>query len=334
MIGNGFGETAYSVSDSSNYMISFQKMEQFNLKSVRMAIKGYYIRDRATKIDETIKLIASTGYNVIINSHNFPGDDGYFGSQQWRDDWIAIATRYKDNKNVVGYELFNEPWVNRLWDPSVKDYPDILKAYKRCTTEVRAIDNSKTIIWGDPMLCNLLPKEDGFLGWFGDVIGQYSGMNITFALHRYPPMEPEAGKPWTGYNWLPKAVDYLKAKGFRVWLGEFGPLKRESSGGVFSYEENKQFVVTCINMCISKGIPFSFWHVSLDHYEEEGFYEACLLQSNYSSTPKPEPPVYNGVHAQMFPFPIVVAKLANYRDIYQNRHIWFKRLHELLHPLI
>lgn len=45
-------------------------------------------------------------------------------------------------------------------------------------------------------------------------------------------------------------------------------------------------------------------------------------------------PAYSGVHARMFPFPLVIARLANFRDIYERRHAWFKRLHDLLHPLI
>lgn len=43
---------------------------------------------------------------------------------------------------------------------------------------------------------------------------------------------------------------------------------------------------------------------------------------------------YNGVHARMFPLPVVVAKLADFRNIYERHHKWFKRLHDMLHPLI
>lgn len=62
--------------------------------------------------------------------------------------------------------------------------------------------------------------------------------------------------------------------------------------------------------------------------------EPELHPEYFGVTEEPSAPVYSGVHARMFPFPLVIARLANFRDIYQRRHAWFKRLHELLHPLI
>ena len=109
-------------------------------------------------------------------------------------------------------------------------------------------------------------------------------MNITFGLHRYPPINVEEGKPWTGVGWLFKAMDYLKAKGFDVWLGEFSGLTWGSkTRGTANYAESKEFTVQCINACVKRNIPFNAWEFLNDHYLAEGFWKDCLDSSNYKT---------------------------------------------------
>ena len=258
------------------------RMEKWNFNTIRLKFNPYDFDNHVALIDQVITKIGNYGMKVILDYHNFRNDDGHFGSQEWIDRWRQIARRYRYNDKVVAYELWNEPFSKHLWHSSIKNYPDIFKAYQKCTEEVRKIDNSKIIVWGDPLLSNVLPREDGFQGWFGDVITQYANNDVTFALHRYPPIEIESGKSWTGINWLFKAMDYLKAKGFGVWLGEFGPMNNVASGGDFTTAENKAFTIQCINGCIERDVGFSLWEYRLDHFEYQGFYDDCLKESVYS----------------------------------------------------
>jgi hypothetical protein len=232
-------------------------------------------------IDDMISLFASHGMKTIIDIHHagYSGGNyvyGYFGSNQWIQDCRDLATRYKGNPNVVALELFNEPFVTEEWDSTtVKDYPDIFKMYAVCTDAVRAIDPNRTVIWGDPLLSNVIPWDDLTQPSVIELYKAYAA-NMWFAFHRYPPVLPTPERPWLGVQVLFSSMDYVMAKGFNVWLGEFGPYP------TFSDAENRQFVLQCINYCMSRNIGFSLWEYRIDHRCTPGLYDDVLEQSNYA----------------------------------------------------
>jgi len=259
-------------------------------------------------INGKIKICREFGQKVIIDIHNEgyyynSSQDcygrGYFGSERWIQDWRDLTQVFKGNPDIVAFELYNEPFVRwgkdsfgktyDIWDSSVTDYPDIFDAYARCTDAIREIDSGRTVIWGDPLLCNILPYMD----WVNNPYPAYIletyvpyADNMYFALHRYPPIEPETGKPWTGVQKLFEAMEYVKNKGFNVWLGEFGP-DGYGASTPFSLEEEENFVISCINFCVDNNIGFSLWSYHNDHYMGDafgvplGWYDEVLAQSNY-----------------------------------------------------
>ncbi|MFD9516904.1 glycoside hydrolase family 5 protein [Streptomyces sp. NPDC059979] len=69
--------------------------------------------------DAVIAATTAEGFAVILNNHTITsrfccgldGNERWNTSQstaQWEDDWISLARRYKDNKRVVGADLYNE----------------------------------------------------------------------------------------------------------------------------------------------------------------------------------------------------------------------------------
>lgn len=69
--------------------------------------------------DAVIAATTAEGFAVILNNHTntlrfccgLDGNERWNTSQttaQWENDWIALARRYKDNKRVVGADLYNE----------------------------------------------------------------------------------------------------------------------------------------------------------------------------------------------------------------------------------
>ncbi|MCX5610933.1 glycoside hydrolase family 5 protein [Streptomyces sp. NBC_00047] len=69
--------------------------------------------------DAVIAATTAEGFAVILNNHTITsrfccgldGNERWNTSQstaQWENDWISLARRYKDNKRVVGADLYNE----------------------------------------------------------------------------------------------------------------------------------------------------------------------------------------------------------------------------------
>ncbi|MFE7069673.1 glycoside hydrolase family 5 protein [Streptomyces sp. NPDC057620] len=76
--------------------------------------------------DAVIGELTGAGLAVILNNHTnttrwccgVDGNERWNASQSvqtWEDDWLFMARRYKDNKRVVGADLYNEVRRN-IWD--------------------------------------------------------------------------------------------------------------------------------------------------------------------------------------------------------------------------
>ncbi|MFE3179509.1 glycoside hydrolase family 5 protein [Streptomyces violascens] len=76
--------------------------------------------------DAVVSALTGDGFAVVLNNHTntarwccgLDGNERWNTSQstaQWVDDWAFMASRYRDNKRVVGADLYNE--VRRtIWD--------------------------------------------------------------------------------------------------------------------------------------------------------------------------------------------------------------------------
>ncbi|MFB9391862.1 glycoside hydrolase family 5 protein [Streptomyces coeruleoprunus] len=69
--------------------------------------------------DEVVAAATAEGFAVVLNNHTntsrfccgLDGNERWNTSQstaQWEADWLALARRYRDNKRVVGADLYNE----------------------------------------------------------------------------------------------------------------------------------------------------------------------------------------------------------------------------------
>ncbi|MFF2040991.1 glycoside hydrolase family 5 protein [Kitasatospora sp. NPDC058170] len=80
-------------------------------------------------LDAVVEALTADGFAVILNNHTntsrwccgVDGNERWNSAQstrQWEDDWVAMARRYKDNKRVVGADLYNEVRRDILDDPN------------------------------------------------------------------------------------------------------------------------------------------------------------------------------------------------------------------------
>ncbi|KAJ7685918.1 glycosyl hydrolase [Mycena rosella] len=79
--------------------------------------------------DVVIKALTDRGFAVIVNNHTqlslwccgVDGNERWDESQSfdtWVSDWLFVVNRYKDNKRVVGADLYNEVRRDILTDPT------------------------------------------------------------------------------------------------------------------------------------------------------------------------------------------------------------------------
>ena len=51
--------------------------------------------------------------------------------------WVYLARTLKDNKHLIGYEMYNEPWLGDIYEkpwlliPSIADHFNIQPLYER-----------------------------------------------------------------------------------------------------------------------------------------------------------------------------------------------------------
>eukprot|EP01125_Pyxidicula_operculata_P000383 TRINITY_DN1041_c0_g1_i6.p1 TRINITY_DN1041_c0_g1~~TRINITY_DN1041_c0_g1_i6.p1 ORF type:complete len:379 (+),score=54.65 TRINITY_DN1041_c0_g1_i6:304-1440(+) len=100
--------------------------------------------------------------------------DNYDGLlDSWGDYWNKLATIWKDDGYVMGYELINEPWAGDIFtDPSllvpgVADYVNLQPTYQYLSKYIRAVDDKhciffESITWDDVVLgfTEILGGED------------------------------------------------------------------------------------------------------------------------------------------------------------------------------
>ncbi|HEY3330957.1 MAG TPA: cellulase family glycosylhydrolase [Capsulimonadaceae bacterium] len=95
---------------------------------------------------------------------------------QWIDRWVKVATRYKDEPNILGYELCNEP--NGIPAETVRDW------YTRCLKAIRKVDTRHIIFVGTADWSHSRAMEKTWGPVAKSVDAPYN--NIVFAFHDYP----------------------------------------------------------------------------------------------------------------------------------------------------
>ncbi|WP_107084363.1 cellulase family glycosylhydrolase [Streptomyces sp. NRRL S-495] len=109
--------------------------------------------------DAVVSALTADGFAVILNNHTTSyrfccGLDGNErwnsgqSTQQWIDDWVFLADRYKDNKRVVGADLRNEvrrdTWDNPNW--GLGDSHDQYAAFEEAGNRILRTDPDLLVI--------------------------------------------------------------------------------------------------------------------------------------------------------------------------------------------
>jgi endoglucanase len=205
-----------------NYRHFEDDMEPFVLKE-----EGFALLDRA------VEICARHGLYTILDLHALPG----FQNQHWHSDnpthwsffwshrhfqdrvvhlWESLASRYRDNPWVAGYNPVNEPG-----DPTGSA---IGPFYDRLTQAIRAIDPHHVLfldgnrystdfsMFGDPEPGTVYTCHDYALPGFVDG-GPYPGESRGTHVDRDVVEQTFLAR-----------TEYMRRTGTPIWVGEFGPV--------------------------------------------------------------------------------------------------------------
>lgn len=229
-------------------------------------------------LDATIAACSARNIRVVISPGLVPGSHGK-GPVRWRlyrrwrwhdrlaEFWKQLAVRYRDNPNVIGYLLLNEPGFEITQDlrfddeASVSGYykrvkgtpADLNAIYKKTIEAIRSVDATTPIIiqpgqYGRPQALRYLnPIDDDRViycfHWYGPWL--YTTFRMNRGRWQYPGPAPshlsgDADKPGPVAHWdinrLRKAMaqpvrDWQsrhKIPSNRIYIGEFGADRRVS----------------------------------------------------------------------------------------------------------
>ena len=168
-------------------------------------------------LDSVVAWAKQDGLYVVIDMHQAPGgqtgtniDDSH--GYPWLYDtpgdqqelvaiWRRIASHYRDEPAVLGYDLLNEPIPHF---PQLQKYNSALEPlYKRITAAIREVDTHHVIILGGARW------DTNF-----DVFGPPFDANLMYQLHTYwaPPTDAT----------IAKFTAFRERYHVPIWLGESG----------------------------------------------------------------------------------------------------------------
>jgi hypothetical protein len=144
-----------------------------------------------------------TGKNIDDSAHDYPELFKYPRYQKQTEElWVRLATRYKDNPVVAGYDLLNEPLPDEF-----KQYKAQLEPlYKRLARAIRKVDSRHMLIVEGNNWAN---------DWSS--FGAPFDSNLCYQFHKYW-NDPDRSSV-QGY------IDFQERYQVPVWVGEFGESK-------------------------------------------------------------------------------------------------------------
>jgi len=177
-----------------------------------------YIREGFNRLDDVIKWCKEEGLYVVLDLHAAPGgqtgdniDDSWsypflFENEEAQkttiDLWEKIASRYKNEKIILGYDLLNEP-IPHYYENKEELNPLLEPLYRKITAAIRRVDNNHIIFLGGAQ-------------WNTNfkVFGPPFEKNIAYTFHKYwmPPEQKE----------IQEYVDFRDKYNVPLYMGESG----------------------------------------------------------------------------------------------------------------
>ena len=226
-------------------------------------------------MDVIIDAASEYGLKVLLDNHS-RNPDGYMeedlwytestSENQWVEDWVFMADRYKGNTTVIAFDLNNEPHDDASWGTgnAATDWND---AATRCGTAIQQVNPDALIV-----VEGVEDVGDSGYWWGGNLMGvanhpiQLPIQNkLVYSAHEYGP--EVFAQPWFESSEFPENMSDIWDAHFgfipntelgHVFIGEFGINDPESMNGVAGI----WFNTFLSYMSNSDGYSWTFWSMN------------------------------------------------------------------------
>jgi hypothetical protein len=177
-------------------------------------------QDGFARIDSLVEWCRAENLYIILDMHDAPGgqtgdniDDSYGypwllvsekSRQQFCGIWRKIATHYKDEPMILGYDLLNEPVAPYFENDLAMLNGNLEAVYKQAVAAIREVDTNHIVLLGGAQWnSNFRPFADST---FDD--------KIMYTCHRY------GGAPTTGA--IRSFIQFRDSVNLPMYMGEIG----------------------------------------------------------------------------------------------------------------
>ncbi|MGV0625726.1 cellulase family glycosylhydrolase [Mycolicibacter minnesotensis] len=173
------------------------------------------------KLDQAFTYLFNPAQNHAWDAFwwNKPASDGIGLQNHYAQMFEFVANHFKDDANVAGYEIMNEPWQGSTWLSSVFgnshfDSQFMTPFYNQVASAIRAVDPTTPALFEPSALFNeMIPTK----------LGPIDDPHAVFAFHEYCPL-PNAAFDCASLSEVifNNARAYIDTYGVPAMLTEFG----------------------------------------------------------------------------------------------------------------
>jgi endoglucanase len=252
-------------------------------------------------MDRVIQEAERQGLLILLDSHRLNNQripelwygDG-FTEADWIDTWKMLARRYRNQRNVIGADLKNEPHGRASWGTGDRDTDWRLAAERAGNAVLEVNPNWLIVVEG---VQNNVPGQRLPDHWQGGNLEGVKNYPVRLSNPRklvYSPHEYGAGvfdQPWFSEPNFPDNLYTRWETGFHyiatqriapIWVGEFGgrQIDTESKEGIWQ----RQFV----DYLNDNSLGFSYWSWNPNSDDTGG-----ILQDDWQTVDAPKQELLN-----------------------------------------
>ncbi len=251
-----------------------------------------------TKLDAVLNYLNSVGVQAVLCDWSSDTVGGWYGSNGWRNDWVALAQHYKGDNRIKAFEIANEPYSQYLAS-NANTLNSFNAACASLIDQIRAVDPIRTIMY--PIEVGIF--TDNVNEFYNSLVsnGVTSKGNIIYDIvHPYyfenypafdPVNNPVGDAAWYWNNYVQPQISKFGAQ--NCWCGEIFCWPRSEG---YNYNDQQAFVQAMINYFVSAGMGFQMLQfitstdaqAQVDALTNSNYY---TLINNGGSLPTPAPSV-------------------------------------------
>ncbi|MBR6249942.1 MAG: glycoside hydrolase family 5 protein [Bacteroidales bacterium] len=272
-------------------------------------------QDGFQRIDQVVKWCKEFGLYLILDMHDCPGgqtgdniDDSYgypwlFESNESQllfcDIWKKIASHYKNETTILGYELMNEP-IAPYFENKDTLYTLLQPLYKKAVATIREVDQNHVILLGGAHWNSFFFMFDD---WKFDnnimyTCHRYGGEATAEAIKTYIDFRDKTNLPMymgeIGHNtneWQAQFVEVMKQNniGYTFW-----PYKKIGNSCMVGIERPAEWDSVIVKFAETSRNSYSEWRKArpnqdvakqlLMQFADNSKFENCTAQDDYISS--------------------------------------------------